>query len=257
MLNNRHNLAQRAASIIIGSVKNHPKMSFLICVVGCGLIVATYTHQIVKPIAVQDIPVNSYAPLERIPEITKHMNMSKWPYGYPVPINGLAYLKLKYWGYDDQEHVGELIINKSLAKEVVEIFTELHKNKFPIQQMKLIYEFDNSDDASMEANNTSAFNCRSITGKPGMFSQHSYGYAIDINPLTNPYVKESKNLVLPPQGKEFVDRSIPSKGKITKESQIYKLFTDRGWDWGGNWHDLQDFQHFEKRVGEKRNPGGI
>lgn len=253
---NRYHLAQRAVSIITKSVKNYLKMSFLICFLGCGLMAATYAHQIAKPIAVQDIPVNSYTSLERIPEITKHMDMSKWPEGYPVSISGLAYLKLKYWGYDNQEHIGELIVNKSLAKEVVEIFTELHKNKFPIQQMKLMYVFDNNDDASMEANNTSAFNCRSITGKPGVFSQHSYGYAIDINPLTNPYVKESKNLVLPPEGKKFVDRSIPAKGKITKESLIYKLFTDRGWDWGGNWHDLQDFQHFEKRSGEKRNSLG-
>lgn len=238
-------------------VKSYPKMSFLIFIFGCGLIAATYVYQITKPITVQNIPVNSYTSLERIPEITKHMDMSKWPRGYPVSMSRLAYLKLKYWGYDDQEHVGELIVNKSLAKEVVEIFIELHKNKFPIQQMKLIYEFDNNDDASMEANNTSAFNCRPITDKPGMFSQHSYGYAIDINPLTNPYVKESKNLVLPSQGKQFVDRSIPAKGKITKESLIYKLFTDRGWDWGGNWYDLQDFQHFEKRAGAKRNPFGV
>ena len=239
-------LAQKTTSMIIDSVKKHPKISFLVCLVGCGLITVTYASQIAKPIAVQDIPVNSYTSLERIPEVTEHLDVSKWPSGYPVPISGLAYLKLKYWGYDNKEHIGELIVNKSLAKEVVEIFTELYKIKFPIEQMRLIHEFKNDDDASMEANNTSAFNCRAITGKPGIFSQHSYGNAIDINPFTNPYVKQSKQLILPKGAEKFADRNTDAQGKITKDSQVYKLFTDRGWDWGGNWHDLQDYQHFEK-----------
>lgn len=243
-------------------------LRFLVIVIGCGIVAAgnmpvenskegNLFNIRSKKMAVATLPANSITLLELLPEIYKNMDTSTWPAGYPVPINGLAYLKLLYWGFDDKEHVGGLIVNKELAKDVLEIFLELYKNKFPIEQMRPMYEFKNNDDASMEANNSSAFNCREVTGQSGIFSQHSYGRAIDINPRINPYVKESKNLVLPESGREFVDRNKPERGKITRESLIFTLFTTRGWDWGGNWKDLQDFQHFEKRAnGEKRDPNG-
>jgi hypothetical protein len=97
--------------------------------------------------------------------------------------------------------------------------------------------------------------CREVTGQSGIFSQYSYGRAIDINPQINPYVKD--NIVLPENGSNHVDHNNPEKGKITHHSLIYKLFIEHEWDWGGNWHDLQDLQHFEKRAnGKKRDPNG-
>jgi hypothetical protein len=142
-----------------------------------------------------------------------------------------------------------------VAHEVVDIFKALYIHQFPIERMELMDVFKGSDDAAMDANNTSAFNCREVTGKPGIFSQHSYGRAIDINTLINPYVKGDK--VLPSAGKRFADRSQYHPGIITKDSFIYKEFARRGWSWGGDWHDLKDFQHFEKRASdEKRDING-
>ena len=187
--------------------------------------------------------------------VPKKMQKSLWHNECPVVVNDLVYLKLTYWGFDNKTHMGALIVNKGLAKEIVDIFNVLYLNKFPIQQMVLMDEFNHDDDAAMAANNTSSFNCRAVTGHPGFFSQHSYGRAIDINPLMNPYVKNNK--VLPANGRLFVDRNQPSPGKITKDSVIYHEFIKRGWDWGGNWYDVQDYQHFEKRAnGERRNPYG-
>ena len=121
--------------------------------------------------------------------------------------------------------------------------------------MRPMGAFNDDDEAAMAANNTSSFNCREVTGQPGVYSQHSYGRAIDINPLINPYVKET--LVLPANGSQFVDRDISYPGKITKDSLIYREFVKHGWDWGGSWYDVQDYQHFEKRAnGERRNPYG-
>lgn len=186
--------------------------------------------------------------------IQKEMKLYTWHANCPVPLSDLSYLRLTYWGYDNKPHQGELIVNKALAKEVTLIFKKLYQEKFPIQQMKLMTVFHGNDDASLAANNTAAFNCRPVTGQK-IFSQHSYGRAIDINPLINPYVKG--HTILPPTGAQFVDRSQPYPGKITHSSLIYKEFTKKSWDWGGNWHDLQDYQHFEKRAhGEKRNPNG-
>lgn len=197
---------------------------------------------------VRGLAVNSITPLENLPATSRTTKS-------PIPVNQLAYVKVRYWGYDDHEHVGEMIVNRELAQDVLEIFMELDKQKFPIEQMKLISEFNNNDDLSMDANNSSAFNYREVTGQPGIFSQHSYGRAIDINPRVNPYVK--KSLVLPKNSEGYINRDVPAKGKINRQSLPYRLFTERGWDWGGNWFDLQDYQHFEKRAnGEKRNPHG-
>jgi hypothetical protein len=188
-------------------------------------------------------------------KIQLQMQNSPWHHRCPINLDELAYIKMTYWGYDNKTHVGVLITNNALAEEVVDIFKVLYNHRFPIQQMAPMDFFNNDDHASMEANNTSSFNCRSVSGYPGLFSQHSYGRAIDINPLINPYIK--KNSILPINAGQFVDRKKPYPGKITKPSVIYNEFIKYGWDWGGNWYDVQDYQHFEKRAnGEKRNPHG-
>lgn len=187
--------------------------------------------------------------------IQKRMKLYTWHEGCPLPLNDLRYVTLSYWGFDKKSHIGSLIVNKSLAKEVVQIFKSLYFQQFPIERMELMDAFKGNDDDAMAANNTSSFNCRDLTGQPGTFSQHSYGRAIDINTKINPYIDDS--LILPPNGSKFVDRSKPYPGKIMKNSLIYKLFIKHGWDWAGNWYDVQDYQHFEKRAnGEKRNPYG-
>jgi hypothetical protein len=173
------------------------------------------------------------------------MQKYTWQPNCPVPLHDLVEVHLSYWGFDQQTHQGILIVHKKLASEVVDIFKVLYVQHFPIQRMEPMEVFKGDDNASMQANNTSAFNCRAVTGKPGVFSQHSYGSAIDINPLINPYVKG--DVVLPAEGKAFVDRHQPSPGKIIRNSFVYEEFIKRGWDWGGDWSSLQDYQHFEKK----------
>jgi hypothetical protein len=135
------------------------------------------------------------------------------------------------------------------------IFKKIFENKFPIQSMQPMEFFHGNDLASMAANNTSAFNCRDLTNRPGYFSQHSYGRAIDINPLINPFIDGKK--ILPRQSIKFANRQLPYPGKIIKNDSVYQLFTKLGWDWGANWYDVQDYQHFEKRAnGKKRDPYG-
>lgn len=191
-----------------------------------------------------------------IPDNVKSiMKKYTWHPGCPVPLEDLSYVELAYYGFDHKPHQGVLIVNKTVAKDVVEIFKDLYAHHFPIERMELMDVFKGDDDAAMKVNNTSSFNCRAVTGKPGVFSQHSYGRAIDINTMINPYVKGP--LVLPPNGAPYVDRTKLYPGKITKNSLIYQDFISRGWSWGGDWHDLQDYQHFEKRAdAEKRSPNG-
>ena len=187
--------------------------------------------------------------------IKKRMKLYTWRERCPLPLNDLCYVTLSYWGFDKKTHLGSLIVNRSLAKEVIQIFKLLYLHQFPIERMELMDVFKGNDDVAMAANNTSSFNCRDLTGEPGIFSQHSYGRAIDINPEINPYVDGKR--ILPSKGSKFVDRTRPYPGKIIKDGLVYKLFIKYGWDWAGCWYDVQDYQHFEKRAnGEKRNPYG-
>ncbi len=181
--------------------------------------------------------------------LQSRMQKYTWKPACPVPLSDLALLSLSYWGFDKKSHIGNLIVNKNVAQEVVDIFRELYSQKFPIALMLLAEDplFKGSDDAMMAANNTSAFNCRPITGQQDTYSNHSYGLAIDINTMINPYVKGS--VVLPPSG--YLNRSKPVPGMISKGDPVYNAFISRGWAWGGEWASRQDYQHFEKPSGLK------
>lgn len=180
--------------------------------------------------------------------------------GWPVHPDNLRYLTMSHWGYDGVVHVGHMVVHEAVAQEVLEIFKELFDNQFPIERMQLIDEYDANDDLSMEANNSSAFCCRYITDKPGTYSNHSYGLAVDVNPDTNPYIRwnpsQNKWVVYPKTGRRFVnlsddgtsfpDRTESYQGIIVKESLCYIAFKKRGWDWGGDWKNYKDYQHFAK-----------
>ena len=130
--------------------------------------------------------------------------------------------------FDKKTHVGELVVNKALAKAVTAIFRDLYKAKYPIEKMRLIDDYDADDNASMAANNTSSFNFRHVEGSKAL-SQHAYGRAIDINPRYNPYIVtiDGKRKVEPPNGQKYADRSIDLPYIIHKNDVCYKAFANR------------------------------
>lgn len=164
-----------------------------------------------------------------------------------IHYDDLRYIGLLYHDFEGNVKTGELIVNKKLADEVMQMFYELYCAKYPFTSIRLVDDFGEpaDDTRSMEANNTSAFNYRRITGSKKL-SLHGYGMAIDINPKLNPYVK--KNGVSPENGKAYVDRSKDFAGKIDHDDLCYKLFIKNGWKWGGDWKTVKDYQHFEKDV---------
>jgi hypothetical protein len=166
---------------------------------------------------------------------------ASWSAGCPVPPADLRILSLSHWNYAGSVSTGKLVVAAELANQVVDIFQELYEAGFPIERMELVDKYDGDDNLSMAANNTSAFNCRLVTGGT-TYSEHSYGRAIDINPLVNPYVQGST--VLPPAGSAYVDRSLDATGMIHTNDEVVQAFADRGWIWGGTWSSLKDYQHF-------------
>jgi hypothetical protein len=165
-----------------------------------------------------------------------------WRAGCPSTPDELRVLTLSFVDFAGDAQTGELVVHADDAEAVLQVFRRLYESRYPIQSMRTIDEFGASDDASMDANNTSAFNCRRAVGS-GSWSRHAYGQAIDINPLVNPYVKGSE--VLPPSGDQFTDRQDIHNPAIIRDGDIVvKSFDEIGWFWGGRWTSLKDYQHF-------------
>ena len=126
-------------------------------------------------------------------------------------------------------------------RELRRVFRALFETRFPIERMELVDVYGADDDRSMAANNTSAFNCRTVEGSSS-WSEHAFGRAIDINPIQNPAVDGSE--VSPPGGSRFLDRSRRAKGLIWANDQVVRAFAAIGWGWGGYWTSFKDYQHF-------------
>jgi hypothetical protein len=184
-----------------------------------------------------------FARVELTDSLRNKMLKTTWHAGCPVGIADLELLSLSYWNFNGASRDGLLLVNRAVADEAIDVFRKLYDHGFLIERMQLVEEYDGSDDRSMEANNTSAFNCRDVTSKPGRFSNHSWGRAIDINPLTNPMLLRGN--FLPPQGERYKDRNKAWAGSILEGSFIVQTFRAHGWTWGGEWKD-PDYQHFEK-----------
>ena len=167
-----------------------------------------------------------------------------------VDYDDLCYMSVLHYNLRGVERTGELICNKAIAQDLVEIFYELYRNEYQIEQIRLIDEYNGDDTLSMQDNNTSCFNYRVVDGTSNL-SKHAYGLAIDINPFFNPYVvfKTDGPTYISPRGSEtYADRSKDFAYKIDENDLCYKLFTERGFTWGGNWNSCKDYQHFQKVI---------
>ena len=170
-----------------------------------------------------------------------------------VPREDLRYIKVLHYGFDGQVLVGELMVNYLLEEDMTSIFQELFENHYEIEKMHLIDDYGADDDLSCFDNNTSCFNYRLVTGGSTL-SNHATGCAIDINPVNNPYVTYDSGgepYVVDDKAVPYLDRTNPEAGAmhmITHDDLCYRLFTERGYTWGGDWSNPVDYQHFEKKV---------
>ncbi len=172
-----------------------------------------------------------------------------------VPYEELRYVRVTHMGFDGQSHTGELIVNKLIAEDAVEIFRELYRLKYPIERLELVDEYAADDNLSMAANNSSAFNYRVIEGTDRI-SLHGYGLAIDINPLYNPFIHkvDGKLVVTPVSGAQYADRTLNCPYYIHAGDVCYQAFKKRGFTWGGEWPDHEDYQHFQRGPKEFLSP---
>jgi len=184
------------------------------------------------------------------PEIKKRMiKGNSWRKGCPVPLRDLRYLKVTYMDFNGKDKTGEIIVHKNVSVEVREIFRSLYKIAYPIRKMKLASDYKGNDWQSIESGNTSAFNCRSATGSK-KWSKHSYGKAIDINPIENPYIARngriSHKASLKYRKRVHKNTTSADKAVLLKNGKATKIFKKYDWKWGGDWFGVKDYQHFSK-----------
>ena len=179
-------------------------------------------------------------------EIYKRINGKSYKDDCTVPLSHLRYIHTLCKALDGSTHEGEMVCNKHIAEALLEIFQTLYEADYPIERMILIDEYDADDEKSMEDNNSSCFNFRFISHTKRV-SKHGLGLAVDINPLYNPYIKEvdGKTIIEPITAGTYTDRNADFNYKIDENDLAYKLFTKHGFEWGGNWQKLKDYQHFE------------
>ncbi|HEY6436219.1 MAG TPA: M15 family metallopeptidase [Ignavibacteriaceae bacterium] len=156
-------------------------------------------------------------------------------------LENLRIVDVYYYGFDEKLHKGQLVVHKEVVLDIIEIFEFIRESHFPIKKVIPISKYDWSDEKSMQDNNTSAFNYRYISGTR-VISNHASGLAIDINPKLNPYIKNGNSL----PANCIYDTTIA--GTISADSDLVKEFKTKGWQWGGDWKSLKDYQHFEKKL---------
>ncbi len=157
--------------------------------------------------------------------------------------SSLRLVRLTHLGFDGRAHTGELVVAAEVAQEVAAIFERLYLAHFPIERMQLIDAFAGDDDASMAANNSSAFNFRFVAGTR-VLSHHALGLAIDVNPVQNPWLRGDR--VDPPAGRDYLDRDHLRPGMIVRPGPVVSAFEAHGWYWGGDFEGTRDYHHFSK-----------
>jgi hypothetical protein len=175
---------------------------------------------------------------------------AEMPYTYrsgcPVGPSGLRRVKLPYYDWAGVPQMGDIVLRTSSADDMQRVFQKAFSARFPIRRMRLVDVYRGSDVSSMAADNTSAFNCRKVTGNPYRLSQHSYGHAIDINTYENPYVTSSR--VYPSGSQTYLNRRNVRRGMIVSSGVIARAMRVEGWPWGARWSH-PDYQHFSANGG--------
>jgi D-alanyl-D-alanine carboxypeptidase-like protein len=176
-----------------------------------------------------------------------------WHRGCPVALSGLRLLTVSHRGFDGRTHTGQLVVNRSAAGPLGEVFRRLNRRGFPIRHMRFADFYGPRADRPTDGDVTASFECRQAVPSPctggrgtGSWSMHAYGLAVDVNPNENPYVGcgQSRDPTL----RRYRNRSRHLKGMVTPRA--IAAFASIGWGWGGSWAgNTKDYMHFSSTGG--------
>ena len=152
-------------------------------------------------------------------------------------IDDLSLIDIDFRGFDNEVYRGQIIIHKDLVSSISKIFRRIFsETDFPMTGLFPISMFNWN--SSSKYNNSGAFDWRFVLIKSDEISDHSFGAAIDINPVQNPWVR--KGLPNSPNRPYDPDK----RGALHADSDVVKIFKEEGWKWGGDWKTSKDWMHF-------------
>mgnify|MGYP005607387807 FL=1 len=159
-------------------------------------------------------------------------------------LDALVLVNVNFFCFDGETHDGQIVVHQDLQQDITELFEFMLQQKFPLQEVAPIVKYDWNDEASMAANNSSAFNYRLVINTDRV-SWHGYGRAIDINPKINPVVvpEEGKWGITQPANGSY---NIEEPGTLYAGHEVVEFMKARGWYWYGDWEEYKDYQHFQK-----------
>jgi hypothetical protein len=195
------------------------------------------------PDDVRPLPGRGFAAKVVSPAPRRVIRRSTWRRGCPVAASDLAWVRLTFWGFDAQRHTGELLVHRTVVRDVVEVFRVLYRVRFPQERVAIVRAWDPDAPSTGDGNGTGAFVCRASTGST-YFSQHAYGLAIDVNSFQNPYAKG--RVLLPELGSSYLARGRVRAGMVTADGPVVRAFARVGWEWGGSWRHSKDYMHFSR-----------
>lgn len=174
------------------------------------------------------------------PALARRTQLAWFP-GCPVGLAELQLLQVSFWGFDDRPHTGRLVVNTSVADDVVSVFRDLYAARFPLEEVRLVTRADLVAAPTGDGNVTAAYACRPVRGSTE-WSAHAYGLAVDVNPFVNPY--RNDDLVLPELASAYLDRDWRRPGMIYADGPVVRAFDRVGWTWGGTFQSVLDLHHF-------------
>ncbi|PKH40206.1 D-alanyl-D-alanine carboxypeptidase [Nocardioides alpinus] len=195
------------------------------------------------PDDVRMLPGRGYSSKVVSPAPARVIRRSTWKPGCPVAAADLAWVRVVFWGFDGGRHTGELLVHRSVADDVAQVFGVLWRQRFPQEQVGITRTYDPDAPSTGDGNGTAAFVCRPSTGAT-YFSQHAYGLALDLNSFQNPYAKGA--VVLPELASAYLDRTRVRAGMVTPGGPVERAFARIGWEWGGAWRYSKDYMHFSQ-----------
>ena len=217
------------------------KRALLTCIILLSLVALRCAAQVVTDtlFTIQPVPT----------DVRGRMTGKSYPEGCTVAWEELRYLRVMHRNAEGKALRGELVCNRLIAEDLLDIFKKLFEAGYPIERITLIDDYEADDETSMAANNTSCFCFRKVAGSQRL-SAHSRGLAVDINPLYNPCVRTKANgprVIQPATGKPYARRTLSHPYMIKAEDLLCRLMKQHGFRWGGAWRSLKDYQHFEKQ----------
>ncbi|WP_235561987.1 M15 family metallopeptidase [Marmoricola sp. Leaf446] len=189
------------------------------------------------------LPGRGFASRVVSPTPQRVVRRSTWRPGCPVGPADLAWVRLTFRGFDGERHTGELLVAARVAEDLVGVFRRLWEARFPMEELRITRRDELDAPPTGDGNTTGALACRPVRGS-SVTSQHALGLAVDVNPFQNPYRRGDD--VLPELASAYLDRDRVRPGVITPDGPVVAAFAAIGWEWGGDWRTLEDYQHFSE-----------